>query len=203
MVKNLGNTALALRMKIKRLLLYGIVFLLAGSLCQADEKFIFDPHQSNIQGSIHYSVIGVYKARFLEFQGEARVDQKTGQVSSVLLKIKVDSLRSRFPKLDRIITSKRLLDAKQSPEIIFQSQSIQKRGESYTVTGIVDMHGIKRTIVFPFELNYLDANTLVAQGKWLINRKDFDIIWHKILDRGGIIVGNQITVDWKLTAQKG
>jgi len=41
---------------------------------------------------------------------------------------------------------------------------------------------------------------ILTSGQWLINRKDFGITWNKLLDKGGIIVGNIITIDWKIVA---
>ncbi len=34
-----------------------------------------------------------------------------------------------------------------------------------------------------------------------IYRKDFGIIWNALLDKGGILVGNNITVDWSIRRQ--
>ena len=36
----------------------------------------------------------------------------------------------------------------------------------------------------------------------VINRKDFEIIWHEIFDKMGILVGNHMTVDWEIAAFK-
>ena len=59
------------------------------------------------------------------------------------------------------------------------------------------------TFSFKVEM-YIDHKTkqkiLDLNGSWTINRKDFNIIWNKLLDHGGIIVGDHFTVDWGIKA---
>ena len=63
----------------------------------------------------------------------------------------------------------------------------------YKVQGVLEMHGVKRRMIFPFKREGLDI-----KGSWNINRKDFNIIWSKTLDHGGVLVGDIFTVDWGL-----
>ena len=105
---------------------------------------------------------------------------------------------SRF---DRIVRSPRLLDANRYPEIVFQSKTIVEKGDHYIVEGTLDLHGVRKDLSFKFDVQNLDQNQILAKGKWRIKRKDFGIIWHKVLDYGGIIVGNHITINWELVAQ--
>ena len=56
-------------------------------------------------------------------------------------------------------------------------------------------------MIFPFKvIIIIDQRTkrklLDLKGTWIINRKDFNIIWNKYLDQGGIVVGDILTVDW-------
>lgn len=63
------------------------------------------------------------------------------------------------------------------------------------------MHGLKKEMEFPFKVEIefdedKKQKLLTVDGEWLINRKDFDIVWSKILDKGGIMVGNYVAVVW-------
>ncbi len=67
------------------------------------------------------------------------------------------------------------------------------------------MHGIKRRMIFPFKVKMMvDRDThwklFDLQGRWNINRKDFNIIWNKYLDRGGVLVSDIFTVNWGIRA---
>jgi hypothetical protein len=63
------------------------------------------------------------------------------------------------------------------------------------------MHGIKRKMIFPFKVGIIvdqkaEPKLLDLQGSWNIDRKDFNIIWNKYLDHGGILVSDIFTVNW-------
>lgn len=170
----------------------------------AVREFRFDQESSHLEGSIKYALIGTYEARFREFGGVLRLDDRDIENSSVALKVSVDSIRSRYPRLDRIVRSERLLDTATYPYIDFKSRSIRRLADGYQVDGRVKLHSITKDLSFRFffEGPYRAGDDMYvrASGQWQINRKDFDILWNRWLDHGGIVVGDYITVDWEILA---
>ena len=166
-----------------------------------------DVNQSQIHGSIKYTVIGRYVAEFRDFTGMVDYDPKLREVKSVNLTIKTMSLKSKHPTLDKIVLSKRLLNVKKYPEISFQSKRIKKNKDGYYVRGDVNLHGVSEAIGFPFTVegplpSKNHKKVLRAHGRWILNRKDFKVIWNILLDQGGVIVGDHIMVDWQIVAVK-
>lgn len=161
----------------------------------ADNIITFGPRETKIDGSIPYSVVGKYKAQFKVFKGEIRFDRDQQKILSVYLAIKVNSIASNCPWCDNIVRSGRLLNTRRFPNIIFQSDKIIHDDEGYKVKGVLEMHGIKRVMIFPFMFSMTDG-FLDLQGSWIINRKDFDIYWNRVLDHGGVLVGDNMTVNW-------
>lgn len=172
----------------------------------AEDGYVVTYNESSILCLVKYSLIGKYTPEFKDFNGLIYFDSKDLSKSSVLLRIKMDSIKSTYPTLDRIARSKRLLDAKSFPDVVFKSKKIEKRTDGYYVTGELSLHGVTRNFTFPFKLEgpMIEGNKsyIIAHGKWQIERKKFNVIWDKYLDQGGIIVGDQITVDWKIRAYK-
>ncbi len=171
----------------------------------ASTQYLVRPQESTLKGTISYSLIGKYVASFDDFSGSIVMDDDDVEHNSVQLKVRVNSLHSKYPKLDRIVKSSRLLNASRFPWITFDSQKVYKKGDQWWVDGIVNLRGVKRLLTFPFKLEETKPTSekrqlLRASGSWVIQRKDFDVIWNKILDHGGIIVGNQITLDWSMVA---
>lgn len=176
------------------------------SLADASHDFLIDPKLSKIDGSINYSLIGSYKARFDEYSGEIIFDENDLTKSSVWLDVKAKSLKSGFLGLDRAVKSKRLLDVDQFPQIAFKSQRVFKRGDQYFADAVVTLKGVSRKLILPFNISMAqkskDGRQMIeANGHWVINRKDFHFLWSPVLDHGGIIVGDNITVDWKVLAK--
>lgn len=163
----------------------------------ADQSLSFGPKEAKLNGSIKYSVIGNYNAHFEAYQGKIGFDEDTGKVRSVYLEIDAGSIKSDCGWCDKIVRSKQILAVTQYPRIIFQSSEIIKNDAGYLVSGVLEMHGRRKQMSFPFDVE--DGN---FKGRWVINRKEFDITWNKILDQGGVLVGNHITVDWQIRIVK-
>ena len=161
----------------------------------------FGPHEAKIDGAIPYSVIGKYKAQFKAFKGTITLDGQSQHVQSVYLEIKVNSITSNCPWCDNIVKSQKLLNPGRYPKIIFKSFRIIHDRGGYKVKGILQMHGVKRVEIFPFNVKIIqgkEGTLLALQGLWVINRKDFRVIWNKLLDHGGILVGDHMTVTWEI-----
>jgi polyisoprenoid-binding protein YceI len=182
---------------------------LLGQTVAKPEKYIIDPDLSSVKGYVKYTVVGKYRAQFEDYSGVFIFDPNDLKDSSVTLKINTRSIKSSYAHLDDIVRSKQILNAEQFPETIFQSKAIRKgeKENEYIVTGDLTLHGVTREIAFPFTVELSadnpDNQHVKASGVWIINRKDFGIIWNALLDKGGILVGNHLTVDWKIVGLKG
>jgi len=189
----------------KRLLaiLFGLTVVFGMDIGQSYARgiIIFGPLETKIEGSINYTLIGKYIVHFNNFKGRIVLDKSSQKVQSVYLEIEVGSIKSNHPWLDKLARSRRLLNAKRYPKIIFKSDKIVQDRDGYEVKGVLDMHGIKRKLAFPFRFKSIinpEANGewIDLKGSWIINRKDFNIIWNKYLDHGGILVSDNFTVNW-------
>jgi len=163
----------------------------------------FGPKETKIYGSIPYSVIGEYKAQFSVFRGKITLNANLQRIQSVYLEIEASSIHSNCPWCDRVARSRRLLHTSLYPKIIFKSDKIIKDDSGYKVKGVLEMHGIKRRMIFPFRVVMMGdqkREVFDLKGSWIINRKDFNIVWSKLLDRGGILVGDYFTVNWGIKA---
>jgi len=169
----------------------------------AQRVVTFGPEETKIKGSIAYTELGKYRAQFDAFKGRITLNDNLQKIQSVYLVIDVKSIHSNCSWCDKMARSRRLLNAARYPKIVFKSDQIIKDARGYQVKGILEMHGIKKGMIFPFKVvNFIDQRTkhqwLDISGTWNINRKDFNIIWSKTLDHGGILVGDIFTVDWAI-----
>ncbi len=174
----------------------------------ADGMITFGPRETKIEGSIRYTVIGQYRAHFDIFKGRIDLAGKSQKVQSVYLEIEAGSIRSRHPWCDKLARSRRLLNTARYPKIIFKSDKIIFDESGYKVKGVLELHGIKRRMIFPFESRVIldqisGRKILVLKGSWDIERKDFNIIWNKYLDHGGLVVSDEFTVNWGIKAYIG
>ncbi len=168
----------------------------------ADTTYGFSCHESSIKGAVPYVVIGTYRSIFRECSGKIVYDILKNQVKSVELSISIAGLESNCKWCDDIVKSKRVLDAASYPVITFKSDHFEKKKDAPWTSGIFNLHGVAKNLRFPFELREQKDNSLSLTGIWKLNRKNFNIIWNRLLDHGCILVGNYITVDWHVIAHK-
>ena len=168
----------------------------------ADATYAFSCHESSIKGAVAYSVIGMYRSIFRECSGKIVYDSLKSQVKSVEISIITTSIESSCKWCDNIIKSKQVLNAAAYPVITFKSDNFENKEDGPWASGVFDLHGITKNLRFPFDLKEQNDNTLSLTGTWDLRRKDFNIIWNRWLDYGGILVGDYITVDWQVKAHK-
>ncbi len=188
-----------------------LIFFSLTTLISAESLpvYEFNREMSNIGGWIKYSVIGEYKCAFEKFNGKLTFDPDKLDESYVYMEIDAGSLKSDRNNLDKIAMSPVLLDIENYPVISFKSEKIEAsypENNDYIVSGELNMHGISKKVKFPFRL---EKNTdekgnkiIKASGEWKINRKEYDIYWHPYFDKGGILIGNHLNVEWDLTAEE-
>ncbi|MCD4779979.1 MAG: YceI family protein [Candidatus Omnitrophica bacterium] len=198
------SARIADRLSVSRLFFLSalILFLLPASI-QARQIYQIDSQASLVECVIRYTVIGEYKPRFRQFQGLIDFDPREVSESSVVLSIDLNSLVSSHGTLDRIAKSSRMLDVRSFPYAEFKSQIVNEYKDHYYVTGLLNFHGIVKELGFPFHLYLKEEHgktVLNASGRWILNRKDFGVYWHKWLDHGGVIVSNKVSIDWNVIA---
>ncbi len=170
------------------------------------KKYVIDQEESYIECRIKYSLIGMYKSNFKDFSGYMLFHPREIEKSKVVLNIETASLKSKYSRLDKVVLSKRLLEAEKYPQLTFESKSFKREEDYFLVAGLINIHGIERELEFPFALKKFryknkEGEFLVARGRWKIHRKDFEILWSEVWDKGGIVVGNTVTIDWLMKAK--
>jgi polyisoprenoid-binding protein YceI len=191
--------------KIVTVTIFPLFILLAAAMgpSYAGQTVAFGPQETNIEVCIKYIVIGKYIAHFGRFKGKIVLDAGSPSIRSVYLDIQADSIRSNCLWCDKLVRSRRLLHTDLYPEIIFKSDRIMHDESGYRVKGTLEMHGKSKQMIFPFKVAVIrDPKTgrkvFDIKGSWTINRKDFNIVWNKVLDHGGVLVSDDFMVDWGL-----
>ena len=178
----------------------------AHSSARTETGYVIDAKRSFVKVSVHYALIPTMKGEFSDFKGTIHFNPHQSDGQMVDLSVKTKSIITGNDAWDRMIRSHRLLNAAKYPYMTFHSRSVHKSGGGFTVTGTVSLHGVTKEVTFPFEVikqgRLSNQEYLMARGVWVLNRKDFDIIWNRTLDKGGVLVGDEVKIDWEIFALK-
>ncbi len=158
-----------------------------------------DSSHSYIGFSVKHLMISKVKGRFTDLQGEFSFDDETKQLKSATATIQVASINTEKKKRDKHLKSPDFFDVEKYPVITFNLKQSKHSGDEIEVKGDITIHGITKTITLRGEYGGSVTDpwgghrtAFSASGK--INRKDFGLTWNKVLETGGVVVGDTITL---------
>lgn len=124
-------------------------------------------------------VTGIEQGSFKKFTGAIDLVDGKPEKSRVEVAIDLNSLETKIGKLTEHLKSPDFFDVAKFPQATFASTEIKPGGEkgaTHTITGTLDLHGVKKTVTFPATIN-VAADTVSVVSEFAINRKDFGIVY--------------------------
>jgi len=140
----------------KTLMALGFAFatnvLLVGNVMAEVETYKIDDNHSFANWSIRH-VVAKASGTFSDIKGNILIDRANLANSSIEAKINVLSVNSSLAKRDEHIKKPEYLDAEKFSEMTFVSTKIEaKTNTEGVVTGTFTLHGVTKTISFPFKV---------------------------------------------------
>ncbi len=195
-------------MPIRRLSLFLLLFTLALSLAsEAGEiiRFKLLPQESKILTQVP-NPFGIVDGELTVRKGEAEGDtldlQGTGKVR---LTIDAASYNSNIGLRDEDV-QENYLEVEQFPLITFTSTGIEngkktsspEKARKFTITGILELHGVKKEIRVPVKLSQ-EGKRIIVEGRTKILFDDFNINTPVLLF---IRSGNHTEVSFRFVAEQ-
>ncbi len=187
---------------MKRNLLIGSLLVVLGI-----PAFVFgatyqiDPDHSNFQFKVRHMTVSNVKGEFKKVRGTVQIDENDVTGLRVDVDIDAASVNTDHAKRDDHLRSEDFLYVTKYPAITFVSKRVTKVDENrLRVIGDLTIRGVAKEITIDVEgltPEVKDPGGNIrrgATGTVRINRKDFGISWHKVLDSGGVVVGDEVTI---------
>jgi polyisoprenoid-binding protein YceI len=144
--------------------------------------------------------MGVSNVRgdFGSFSGAVTID--AGTIKDASATIQVQSINTGMAKRDEHLRAPDFFDVAKYPEITFKTRSIEKSGEQTILIGDFTMRGVTKELRLPVVLSgpVKDpwGNTRIGlQAHAMINRKDFGLTYSKVLETGGLLVAEEVSLN--------
>mgnify|MGYP001027448098 CR=1 FL=1 len=188
-----------------RRLAFALFFaVFVGALAQAQEQALvwtIDQAHSSVGFAVKHMMLSNVRGEFRSFAGKVTTLGIKPETAQVEVTIEAASIDTRNADRDKHLRSADFLDVEKYPTIAFQSKKVEVVGPGKAkVTGDLTLHGVTREVVLE-----VDGPTPVVKDPWgnlrvgahartVINRKDFGIVWSRVLDTGEVVVGDEVTV---------
>jgi len=172
--------------------------LLGVGAAAAQATYTVDTTHSNVGFKVRHLVAKV-SGSFREFSGTITTDFENLDRSSVEFVINTASIDTGNEQRDGHLRSPDFFDADQYPEITFKSNKITKRdSDTYVVAGTLSMHGVSKPVVLNVDyLGEVEAMGGTRAGYEItttIDRQDYGVSWNRLLDSGGLVLGDTVEV---------
>ena len=186
-------------MRIARILLIGVVAGLNGTTGRALDIYKADPAHSSINFTIEHMVINTVHGRFGQFEGSITVDPENGNaLKQASATIQAKSIDTGISKRDDHLRSADFFDIVNYPTITFESKEVKKEGSDQVLVGNFTMHGVTKEISLPVKLkgpiNVMGGTRLGFEATTKLNRKDYGLVYNKVLETGGLMVGEEVAI---------
>jgi len=185
-------------MRMHHLALF-LAFAFAAPALRA-EKYTIDGAHSKAQFSVRHMMVSNVRGEFTKIQGTVEYDDRNPAAIRIEAVIDAASINTGEPKRDEHLKSPDFFDVAKFPTITFRSKSARKTADGLAVTGDLTIHGVTREVVLNVE-----GPTPEVKDPWgnirrgatattKINRKDFGLTWNAVLETGGVVVGEEVSI---------
>lgn len=167
-----------------------------------------DPAHSQIQFTVRHMMISNVRGRFEDFSGTVDFDDRNPGRSTVNVEIDVASVNTREPKRDGHLKSPDFFDAATFPTLRFKSKRVEAVDDSHgRIIGDLTIRGITKEVVLDTEYSGQAKSPwgTVSAGfsaQTTISRKDWGLNWNQVLETGGVLVGDEVTINIELEIVK-
>jgi polyisoprenoid-binding protein YceI len=168
-----------------------------------------DATHSKVGFGVRHMMVSTVHGSFAKYTGTVALDDADVTKSKIHLEIDASSINTGVDKRDEHLRSADFFDVAHFPKIVFDSTRIEKHGaDALAVTGNLTIKNVTKPVVLTVsgltgEVKDPWGGTrrgATAQAK--INRKDFGLGWNKALETGGVVVGEDVTLELEVELAK-
>ncbi len=163
-----------------------------------------DPVHSEVGFSVRHMMVSKVRGKFRTFSGEL-VTGEDPIDSSVTAEIDLSSIDTGNEQRDAHIRSADFFEVETYPTMTYRSTGVRRHGSDYILDGELTLKGVTRQVPLALELNGFGPDAyggtragFTATGE--INRRDFGVNFSAVMETGGAVVSDKITIHLEIEA---
>lgn len=164
-----------------------------------------DRAHSSVDFRVKHMMVSTVRGHFGAFEGtiEAAEDYRDSKVRGT---VEAASIDTNEPRRDAHLRSEDFFDAEHHPSISFESTRIEHvGGGDYRVTGELTLRGETRPVTLDVTVHGAmhdgDGQDRVGlEVRGTISRSDFGLNWQRVLEAGGVMVGDEVRISADISA---
>jgi polyisoprenoid-binding protein YceI len=168
-------------------------------------SYEIDPAHSHLQFSVRHLMVTNVRGTFTGVKGTVVYDPQNPAATTLEATIDANTIYTGEAQRDAHLKSPDFLDTAKFPVITFKSTKVEKVGDGeFKVSGDLTVHGVTKPVMLDVQEVSEEAkdpwgNTRIgASAKGKIKRSDFGLTWNAPLEAGGVLVGDEVKLDFEL-----
>jgi polyisoprenoid-binding protein YceI len=165
----------------------------------ANTNWVLDPAHSELQFKVKHLMITTVTGSLKSLSASLTSSSDDFENAGVKFEAETGSIDTGNTDRDNHLKSADFFDADQFPKITFESASLNKDGEDYTLKGNLTIKGVTKPVKINVDFGGIATdpwgNTkagFTISGK--INRTDFGLSWNAALETGGVMVSEEVKI---------
>jgi polyisoprenoid-binding protein YceI len=167
-------------------------------------KWSLDPSHCQIGFKVKHLMVTNVGGVFNGYHGSIYTTGDNFSDAEIDLSINTGSVSTGDSKRDGHLKSADFLDAENFKEINFEGSTLKTTNESkYVLHGDLSIKGVTKRIKLDVEFNGIVKDPygnkkagFEITGK--ISRKEFGLTWNAALETGGVVVGDEVTINCEI-----
>jgi polyisoprenoid-binding protein YceI len=163
-------------------------------------KWLSDPAHTEIEFKVRHLMITTITGHFRKFNILVETDDDNfTKASTIIFTADVNSIDTNNEQRDTHLKSADFFAVTEYPQIKFEGQKFEKKGDNYLLQGDLTIHGITKPVTVDVDFAGIVVDPFgqtkagfTVDGK--IKRKDFDLTWDAVTEAGQVVVSNDIKI---------
>ncbi|MGV8858206.1 YceI family protein [Rhodoglobus sp.] len=163
-----------------------------------------DAAHSTVSFTVKHLMISKVRGTFDGFSGTI-VTSETPAANSVTAEIDMSTINTNQADRDGHLRTNDFFNVEQFPTATFTSTSVAIVGDDITIEGDLTLRGVTKPVTLKGEFGGIATNPYgqtiaAASASTVINRTDFGVNYNAALETGGVLLGENITLNFDLQA---
>lgn len=160
-----------------------------------------DPIHTHLNFSARHMMISTVRGEFKRFTGSVNFNPDNPEATTTEITIDVNSVDTGVEDRDNHLRSADFFDVENYPHMTFKSTGVEVIDATHAkLAGDLTIRGVSKPVTLDVEYfgtGKTPFGTMAAgfSATTKVNRKDWGLTWNVALETGGILVGDEITIN--------
>jgi polyisoprenoid-binding protein YceI len=180
--------------------------LTASLASAAPVDYKIDGAHSRVSFTVKHMMISSVTGTFKDFDGDFFFDSEKFTGGGAKFVVQAASVDTGNAKRDEHLRSPDFFDVAKFPTLSVTNSKITKAGkDKFKWAGDLTIHGVTKPVTFDLEykgsiMDPYGTKRAAFTATTIINRKDYGLTWNKAMEAGGVVVGEDVTVQIDIEA---